>query len=131
MANMLAMDKRLAVELNGERFVAGERPEYLPEKLVRKSLTCDQELVLAQLLGWEAVPDDKRGGKWCKFKRGDIWVWQCIGFVGDGMKDIMWQTAYLREGRFQDHQKYPSLCDAFKRAIGDSFEGSVQVGNGQ
>lgn len=124
--NLLDQNK-LGVEVNGKRYVAGSGPDFVPVEL-RGNCSQEQELALAELFGFEAVLDDKRGHKWCKFNQGDLWAWECTGFIEDGQKTIMWQTAYLRDGRYQEHRKYRTLAKALGRPT-EAYE--VQVGGVQ
>lgn len=66
----------------------------------------EEEQVLARENGFECLPAIERGANWYSFKKGDLHVW----IVREG-----WQTAYLINDRFTDHQIFKTLEEALKR----------------
>lgn len=66
----------------------------------------EEENKLAESLGFEIEPDERRGAGWGKFHKGNMHVWS----LGYG-----WQTAYVENGRFVKHRKYKELKSALMR----------------
>lgn len=63
---------------------------------------------MARSLGWECVLDPWRGAGWCKFVKGDVWVWIA--------RDLNWVRANLEDSTFKQHQKFSNLRAALSES---------------
>ena len=50
-----------------------------------------------------------------KFHKDDLHIWQCIARTSKGVKDMIWQTAYLVDNHYTNHQLFDTLQQAFER----------------
>jgi len=66
---------------------------------------------LAEHLGWECVPDAKRGNGWCSFRKGDVHVWQ----------GRYWVRARLIGDTYRFHQLHQRLSEALRDENGIAF----------
>ena len=78
------------------------------------------ECRMAIRLGYHPIPDKRRGRGWYKFINGVRTVWQ-INSVDNNK--IMWQTADMFLGQYQDHEKFDTLAEALHRPIKESSDG--------
>lgn len=60
----------------------------------------EEENQLAKDYGWAPVPDPYRGDGWCKFSRGDEWVWSVYP---------KWIRAKTQDGKYTNHMHYTHL----------------------
>lgn len=70
------------------------------------------ECTLAIKFKYRPIPDVKRGRGWYKFSLSNRMVWQIVSGGG-----IMWQTADMIEGVYQNHQKFHTLAEAVHRPL--------------
>jgi hypothetical protein len=78
-----------------------------------------EENQLAERLGWECLKDGIRGDSpdhdyhnWCRFKKGDAWVWKVRPRPG-----VEWVRARLIDGRFCLHESYLTLERALRGEV--------------
>lgn len=74
-------------------------------------MDANQENKLAAAYGFTAIPDDRRGYQWCKFRRDSTWVWNT---------GTRWAIAVLdSRGHFRCHEYRDTLEAALNHATGN------------
>lgn len=71
----------------------------------------DYEQAVASLCGFESLPDERRGPNWCKFRKGDVHVWEARH----------WVRARLVDGYYRFHTKHNTLAEALKGVNGTAY----------
>lgn len=52
-----------------------------------------------------------------KFHKDNLYIWQCVARNSEGVKGIMWQTAYLVDNKYTEHKLFDDLHAAMWRGL--------------